>query len=193
MATRLPAARSLIALVAAAVIVTACSSPTSSASPSPVPTARPTPNPHLPSPATAQQVFAGLGKAGLRITANTASLGPEEGDIVRKVFATYLGWPLDVTEYRSEGAMTKAVPWPDGEAPGKGEPMLALAGGNILITWGPVVTSKPRKLNERQVDALTDLVSATDALLAPVKTRTNVPGALPDGPAEGEVASPAPG
>jgi hypothetical protein len=193
MATRLPAARSLIALVAAAVIVTACSSPTSSASPSPVPTARPTPNPHLPSPATAQQVFAGLGKAGLRITANTASLGPEEGGIVRKVYATYVGWPLDVTEYRSEGEMTKALPWADGEAPGRGEPLLALAGGNILITWGPPVTSKPRQLNERQVAALTDLVTATDALLAPVKTRTSVPGALPGGPAEGEVASPAAG
>ena len=54
--------------------------------------------------------------------------------------------------------------------------MLRLAGVNILITWGPVRAGHmPAKPNARQRDALSDLVAATDVLLSPLKTRTNVP------------------
>ena len=88
-------------------------------------------------PRDREQVFAGFDKAGLPITANTATLGPDGGDIVTKIYATYLGWPLDVTEFRSATALSKAVAWADGEEPGNGEPPIALAGVNILITWGP--------------------------------------------------------
>ena len=164
------------AIVAAAVLAAACGSAAPSASPSAALTPLVTPNPHLPSPATARQVFAGLGKAGLPITANTATLGPDGGDVVTKIYATYLGWPLDVTEFRSATALTEAVAWPDGEAPGKGEPPVALAGVNILITWGPVRSGHtPTKPNARQADALSDLVAAADVLLSPLKTRTIVP------------------
>ena len=174
--SRLPAARTVSAIVAAAVLAAACGSAAPSASPSAAPTPLVTPNPHLPSPATARQVFAGLGKAGLPITANTATLGPDGGDVVTKIYATYLGWPLDVTEFRSATALTEAVAWPDGEAPGKGEPPVALAGVNILITWGPVRSGHtPTKPNARQADALSDLVAAADVLLSPLKTRTIVP------------------
>jgi hypothetical protein len=169
-------ARTVTALVAALALAAACGGAPPSAAPSAVPTPQPTPNPHLPSPATAKQVFAGLGKAGLNITANTATLGAEGSEVVTKIFATYLGWPLDVTEYRSATALTKAVAWPDGEAPGKGEPPIALAGINILITWGPTRSGHaPGKLNERQIDALGDLVSAADVLLSPLRTRTSIP------------------
>ena len=93
-----------------------------------------------------------------------------------KIFATYLGWPLDVTEYRSAKALTEAVTWPDGDVPGKGEPPIALAGMNILITWGPMRSGhKPGKLNGRQVEALTNLVSAADLLLSPLRTRSSIP------------------
>jgi hypothetical protein len=169
-------ARTVTALVAAAVLAAACGSAGPSASPSVAPTPLVTPNPHLPSPATARQVFAGLGKAGLPITANTATLGPDGGDVVTKIYATYLGWPLDVTEFRSATALTKAVAWADGEEPGKGEPPIALAGVNILITWGPARSGHaPTKPNARQTDALSHLVSAADVLLSPLRTRTNVP------------------
>ncbi|HSL76904.1 MAG TPA: hypothetical protein VK867_08165 [Candidatus Limnocylindrales bacterium] len=174
--SRLRTARTVTVLVAAAVLAAACGSSAPSASPTPVPTPLATPNPHLPSPATAKQVFAGLGKAGLSITANTATLGADGSDVVTKIFATYLGWPLDVTEYRSAKALTAVVDWPDGEAPGKGEPPIALAGMNILITWGPTRSGHaPGKLNGRQVEALTDLVSAADVLLSPLRTRSSVP------------------
>ena len=135
--TSLRAARTVTVFVAAAVLVAACGSAAPSASPSVAPTPLATPNPHLPSPATAKQVFAGLGKAGLSITANTATLGAEDSDVVTRIYATYLGWPLDVTEYRSATALTKAITWASGEAPGKGEPPAAIAGINILIIWGP--------------------------------------------------------
>lgn len=173
---RLRAARTVTVFVAAAVLVAACASAAPSASPSAVATPTPTPNPHLPSPATAKQVFAGLGKAGLTITANTATLGQDGSDIVTRIYATYLGWPLDVVEYRSATALTKVITWADGEEPGKGEPPAALAGMNILIMWGPTRSGRPPgKLNDRQVAGLTDLVEAADVLLSPLKARTSIP------------------
>ncbi|MFL5686148.1 MAG: hypothetical protein ACJ77D_08865 [Chloroflexota bacterium] len=173
---RLRAVRTVTAFVAAAALVAACSGAAPSASPSVAPTPLITPNPHLPSPATARQVFAGFDKAGLPITANTATLGPDGGDVVTKIYATYLGWPLDVTEFRSATALTKAVGWADGEEPGKGEPPIALAGVNILITWGPARSGHtPAKLDAHQTDALSDLVTAADVLLSPLRTRTTVP------------------
>ena len=173
---RRAAARSVAALLTAAVLVAACGGTPPSASPSAVATPRPTPNPHLPSPATAQQVFTGLGKAGLRITANTATVGAEGSEVVTKIYATYLGWPLDVTQFSSVDALTEFTRWEVGEEPGRGEPPVTLAGVNILITWGPASSGRmPHKPDPRQSDALEDLVAALDVLLSPLKTRTNVP------------------
>ena len=173
---RLATARSVAALLTAAVLVTACGSAPPSAAPTAVPTPRVTPNPHLPSPATAQQVFTGLGKAGLRITANTATIGAAGSEVVTKIYATYLGWPLDVTQFSSAKALTEFTRWEAGEEPGRGEPPVTLAGVNILITWGPFARGRmPHKPDPRQSAALEDLVAALDILLSPLKTRTNVP------------------
>jgi hypothetical protein len=163
-------------LFAAAALVAACGGGAPAASPSAAPTPVVTPNPHLPTPATAQQVFSGLGKRGIRISANTATTGAEGSDIVTKIYGTYLGWPLDVIQYRNETALTEVTQWAAGEAPGKGEPPVALAGANILITWGPThVGRMPSEPDARQADALHDLVAALDILLAPIKARTTVP------------------
>jgi len=167
---------SAAASVAAAVLVAACGGGPPSAPPTAAPTPLVTPNPHLPSPATAQQVFTGLGKAGLSITANTATLGAEGSDIVTKIYATYLGWPLDVVQFRSSDALTKAASWEAGESPGRGEPPVTLAGLNILIVWGPTISgAAPSKPDARQSDGLKELVAALDVLLSPLKARTNVP------------------
>jgi hypothetical protein len=169
-------ARHAAALLVAATFVVACSSAPPSVAPSAAPTPLITPNPHLPTVATAQQVFSGLRKARLNITANTAKLGMDGSDVVTKIYATYLGWPLDVTQFRSASALSDAIDWPAGEEPGRGEPPIALAGGNILITWGPAVSGKmPSKPDSRQSGALEDLVAAVDILLAPLQARTNVP------------------
>jgi hypothetical protein len=167
------------ALVVAAVLVAACGGGQPSAAPSAAATPLVTPDPHLPSPATAQQVFTGLGKAGLRITANTATLGAQDSDVVTKIYATYMGWPLDVTQYSSAKALTKITEWPAGEGPGRGEPPVTLAGMNILITWGPAVSgAKPSKPEGRQSDGLRELVAALDPLLSPLRARANVPVAI---------------
>jgi hypothetical protein len=186
--------RTVTALVAAAMLAAACGGAQASPPPSAAAaTPRATPNPHLPSPATAKQVYAGLGKAGLRITANTATLGAEGTDVVTKVYGTYLGWPFEITEYSSEKALTKAIAWPEGEAPGTGEPPIALAGSNILIVWGPKKSgAKPSVLSEPQVDGLGHLVFATHRLLSPLKTRTSVPVALEPTTAAVPSAAPAP-
>ena len=191
--TRLRVVRTVTVLVAAVAFAAACSSAAPSASPTPAPTPLVTPDPHLPSPATARQVFAGFDKAGLPITANTATLGPDGGDVVTKIYATYLGWPLDVTEYRSATALSKALAWGDGEEPGNGEPPIALAGVNILITWGPARSGhSPAKLNARQTDALSDLVSVADLLLSPLRTHTSVPVRITAAPSASPEASPSP-
>ncbi len=172
-------ARSAAALVVAALLFAACGGAPPSAAPTAAPTPLITPNPHLPSPATAKQVFSGLGKAGLKITANTATLGVEGSDVVTRIYATYLGWPFDVVEYRSTSALSKVTEWPAGEAPGNGEPPIALAGMNILVTWGPTVSgAKPGKPDSRQSDGLRALVSALDPLLSPLRARANVPVAI---------------
>jgi hypothetical protein len=179
----LPGALKAVAIVVAVVTVVAAvvftfvrggapAAVTASAAPMPIVT----PNPHLPTPATAQQVFNGLGHAGLRVTAHTASSGEADGAIVTKIFATYLGWPLDVTQFRTAQGLTDAVTWTSGEPPKKGDPPVTLAGGNILVIWGPINAGRvPDQLDDRQKAGLQPLVSALEALLSPLHTRSSVP------------------
>lgn len=169
--------RSLVAsLVACAVLAAACGTAAVSPSPTPVPTPVPTPDPHLADPASAQAVFNGLGREGLKVTANTANAGAEGAGVVTRIHATYGGWPLQVVEYRSSADLDKAAAWKAGQAPGKGEPPIALAGSNILVRWGPWDTDvKPASPDERQTASLDALVAAMDRLLSPLRTRTIVP------------------
>lgn len=168
-----------VTLALACILAAACSSAVPSASPTVAPTPVVTPNPHLADPATAQDVFNGLGRAGLRITPNTATAGSDGGAIVTRINGTYLGWPLDVTQYRTSADLAKAVKWAVGDSPGRGEPPIALIGNNILVRWGPWITgAKPPKPDSRQVEALDALVRATEALISPLRTRTVVPVAV---------------
>jgi hypothetical protein len=177
----------VVAIVAVAVFtMTRVGTPTVT-TPSIVPTPLVTPNPHLSTPATAQQVFNGLGHAGLKVTAHTASAGDADSPVVRKIFASYLGWPLDVTEFRSTQALADAVTWTAGAPPAKGDPPVTIAGGNILVIWGPMNAGKaPLRLDERQQAGLQPLVSTLDTLLSPLWTRTSEPVTV------SETAPPAP-
>jgi len=175
------------AIAIAVILAAACGSAPASPSPTPVPTPVATPNPHLADPATAQDVFNGLGRAGLRITPNTASAGAEGAAVITRINATYDGWPLEVIEYRTSADLAKAAAWEAGQAPGRGEPPFALAGYNILVTWGPWGTAiKPVKPDERQAVALEALVAALDRLISPMRTRTVVPVAVASAPATAE-------
>jgi len=157
-----------------------------------------TPNPHLGDPTTAKDVFNGLGRAGLKITPNTAFAGAAGAAVVTRINATYLNWPLDVTQYRTAADLAKKADWESGDAPGRGEPPVALAGYNILVTWGPATGAKPLVPDARQAAALDELVAALDRLLSPIRTRSIVPvqtvavSAAEDGPSAAPEATPAP-
>lgn len=190
----------MAALVAFAMLAAACGPAAVAPSPTPAPTPTPTPDPHLAEPASAQAVFSGFGREGLKIKAHTADVGAESAGVVTRIHAIYSGWPLQVVEYRSSADLAKAASWEAGEAPGKGEPPIALAGSNILVRWGPFDSDgKPPKLDERQTAALEALVAAMDRLLSPLRTRTIVPvttvmvsGPSLDGPSPAPTATPAP-
>lgn len=173
-----------VTLAIVVVLAAACASVPPSPSPTLAPTPVVTPNPHLADPATAQDVFNGLGRAGLRISPNTAVGGASGTAIVTRINATYLGWPLDVTQFRTSADLAKAATWEKGEAPGRGEPPIALAGYNILVTWGPRGTgSRPPVPDDRQTAALDALVTALDRLLSPLRARTIVPIKVASAPA----------
>jgi hypothetical protein len=183
-----------------AIAAAACGGAAPSAAPSASPTPVVTPNPHLADPATAQEVFYALGREGLKITPNTASTGTGGAGIVTRISATYQGWPLDVTQYRTSADLAKAVVWAAGEAPGRGEPPVALAGYNILVVWGPWTTgTKPPVPDDRKTVALEALVTALDRLVSPLRTRTIVPvqvaaivSTTAPGPSPAPKATPAP-
>jgi hypothetical protein len=178
-----------VTLVLAGIIAAACSTPPVVSSPTPAPTPLVTPNPHLADPATAQDVFNGLGREGLRITPNTANAGSDGGAVVTRINGTYLGWPLDVTQFRTAADLAKAAKWKAGEAPGRGEPPVALAGYNILVSWGPSeIGSKPPTPDGRKAAALEALVRALDRLLSPLRARTVVPVQVAAAPEAAETA-----
>lgn len=183
------------------ILAAACSTPAVAPSATPVPaTPVPSPDPHLGDPATAKGVFNGLSHEGLKFVTNTAEVGAAGTAVVTRISATYGGWPLQLVEYRTAADLEKAAAWKAGQAPGKGEPPVAVAGANILIRWGPWDRdTKPPRPDERQVAALEALVAALDRLLAPLRTRSNVPVqtesvslATEHGPSSAPEATPAP-
>jgi hypothetical protein len=165
-----------LSLVLVAVLAAACAAAPPPPSPTPRPTPLVTPNPHLPDPASAQDVFNGLGRQGLKITTNTAAAGADDAAVITRINATYLGWPLHVTQFRTSADLAAAAKWKAGEAPGRGEAPVALAGSNILIQWGPrTAGAKPQPPDDRQRAALDALAAALDVLLSPIRMRTIVP------------------
>jgi hypothetical protein len=167
----------IVAVVVAVVlfVVTRGSAP-AVVTPSAAPPVLVTPNPHLSTSATAQDVFNGLGHAGLKVTAHTASAGAADGPIVRRIFASYLGWPLDVTEYRSPELLAAAEKWKSGSTPEYGDPPITIAGANMLIIWGPTSSGRaPVEPDARQKAGIQELVSALEVLLSPIRAKSNVP------------------
>jgi hypothetical protein len=164
--------RLVATLVATFVAVAACASP----APTPAPTARPTPvvtpNPHLGDPTTAELVLRGLGTAGLDIVANNADSG--SGPLVRRINATYMGWPLSVSEFLTSEDLAEATSWETGESPTQGQPPVTLAGMNILIEWGPTTGAKPKEPAGPQVDGLRELASTLDLLISPLRAKSVV-------------------
>jgi hypothetical protein len=147
-----------------------------SQAPTPRPTPVVTPDPHLDTPAKADDVFRALSRGGLQITANNAMSGAGD-EPVKRINATYQGWPLAVEQYSSNAALNKVTKkWKDGDPPGKGEPPVAISGMNILVIWGPARTNKkPKAADARKAEAGQELVDVLGPLLWPLRARTNVP------------------
>lgn len=122
-----------------------------------------------------------MGKAGLKVKANTAGSGRLGREPIRRISATYLDWPLVVSEYSSSKALAKAKPWKVGAKPAQGEPPIAFIGLNILVEWGPITTGvRPSKPEGRELAALTSLIEILNPLLSPLKARTIVPIKITD-------------
>jgi hypothetical protein len=166
-------------------------SPPPTTAPTPTPSPSPTPNPHLGEPATADEVFLALLKDGLAISANTAVTGGEGHDPVKRIEASYLGWPLSIGQYRTAQTLHDAVIWKDGAKPGAGERPMSFKGLNILVEWGPTSVGLPKTPDATQLAGASALRIALDTLLSPVIARTVVP-VVGSTPTPGPSASPAP-
>ena len=166
-------------LIAVGLFVVACGTATSAPTIAPV-TPRPTPvitpNPHLAAPASADDVFNVLAGAGLPISGNNATAAK---DPVKSISATYDGWPMRLSEYRSATSLGKARPWKAGDRPGKGEPSVAMIGMNILIEWGPPTSARPPRLGVAQVMAMNELLKVIDPYIGPLIVRTTTDLAVP--------------
>jgi hypothetical protein len=186
-------------MVVASSVLGACGEGTPSAAPS-VARATPviTPDPHLDDPTTADEVFVALAKAGLRLTANNADAGGADSTLVKRINATYLGWPLAVSQYTTTTALSKATTWPIDHMPGQGEPPVSIVGLNILVEWGPTTGAEPPTLDPTRLDGLRDMASTLQALLSPLRAHAvvAVPGAgrteAAQVPAASAEATPAP-
>ena len=167
--------------VATVWFVAACATPVPSPSPTTRPTPLITPDPHLDDPATADAVFLALGSAGLRLTANNAIGGTDDSPLVKRINATFLGWPLAVSEYRTSAALARLTDWPADTRPDQGQPPVTIVGLNILIEWGPTTGAEPPPSpSGPQVQGLQDLAATLDVLLAPLRARSvvAVPGVI---------------
>ena len=180
-------------VVAAAFALAACGGPPASAPPSPAAaTPTPTPDPHLAAPATADQVYRALGAAGLPIVANNAITGGPNGEPVKRINATYIGWPLNVAQYSSASALAKVSGWKDGEKPTRGEEPITIIGMNILVTWGPTTGATPPTPDVLKMRGLDRLVAVLDGLLSPLRARTVIPVSFPHASPAPSVPSPVP-
>ena len=103
--------RTLAAVVAIGLIVGACGGGPPSAPPSatPVPTPAPTPVAHLSEPVKADSVYLALLAAGLKIAPNNASTGGPGREPVKRINATYAGWPLSISQFSSAKSLQAAL------------------------------------------------------------------------------------
>lgn len=176
-----------------AILVAACSSAVPSPSPTAGPTPVVTPDPHLTGAATGEQVFTGLGRAGLRMTPHSASTFDNDASpVVMRINATYVDWPLDLFQFRTpEDLAAATAKWPDEKGPGKGDPPVSIVGQNILVTWGPRTTGRaPDAPDARQAEGLRALVAALELLLSPLRAHAVVPIELAVAPIASEPAAP---
>ena len=182
-------------MVAATCLVAACGAaaqrPAPTATPVPSRYAVATPYPHMDEPATADSVYLALLAEGLVVTPIDASTGGPGRDPVKRINATYAGWPLAISQYRSAKTLKAASHWKAGAKPGVGEAPIEFIGLNVLVQWGPISGASPKPPDAGQLAAAHALRDALDHLLSPLNDRTIVPVPAPTPvPSPSPVASP---
>lgn len=188
-----------MAIVSLAVLIGGCAgsaTPGPSVAATPRPTPVITPDPHLTDPADLDTIFAELTKGGLKITPINAVAAAEP---IRRVNATYLGWPIILSEFSSAQALLTTTGWKTGVAPDRGDAPFTLIGLNIMVEYGPKVTNAatPEPPDARYQEAAEALGRILDPLLGPLDQRSVVPLPLPTAsplasPVESGAPSPAP-
>ncbi len=156
----------------------AAATPSPSAPPTPVPTPVITPDPHLTDPADLDTIFAELSTAGIRITPINAVAANEP---VRRINATYLDWPIIVSEFSSGPALLASSGFRPDRPPVRGDAPFTIVGLNIMVEYGPKVTNaaSPAPPAQRYRDAVLELALVLDPLLGPLTQRSVVPLPLP--------------
>jgi hypothetical protein len=186
--------RALVGVVAIAGLAAGCGGPPPSAAliATPPPTPKPTasPRPHLTEPATADQVYLALLDDGLQVQSNTAVTGGEGHEPVKRIEATYLGWSLSISQFKTASTLSGARGWEPGAKPVRADRPISFIGLNILVEWGPSTTTGPKKPSEAQLVGAQALRATLEGLLSPLRARTIV--AVP-GPSPSPAPSASPG
>lgn len=178
-------ARALIAAAVIACLAAACGGAAPSApviaTPRPTPVPSPTPRPHLTEPTTADAVYLALLEDDLKVVSNTAIAGGEGKDPIKRIEATYLGWPLSISEYGSATSLAKDRGWKSGAKPVRDDRPITFIGLNIIIEFGPSTVLGPKQPDEDQLAGAVALRASLEGLLSPLKSRTivAVPGPSP--------------
>jgi hypothetical protein len=178
-------ARALAGVAAIAWLVAACGGAAPSAAilatPRPTPTPSPTPRPHLTEPATADAVYLALLEDDLRVVSNTAVAGGAGKDPIKRIEATYLGWPLSISEYGSATSLAKDRGWKSGAKPVRDDRPITFMGLNIIVEFGPSTVLGPEQPDDAQLAGAVALRASLEGLLSPLKARTivAVPGPSP--------------
>jgi hypothetical protein len=181
----------LVACLVAACGATATPPPVVTPAPTAMPT--PTPNPHLTEPATADAVYLALLKAGLKIESNTAVTGGPGKEPVKRIEASWLGWPLSISEFTTSRSLNQAEGWKAGAKPVKSDRPIAFMGMNILVEFGPSTASGPIHPDAGQLAGAIAMRAGLEGLLSPLTSRTivAVPGpAMAAGPSASPGATP---
>jgi hypothetical protein len=170
--------RTLAVAVAIGLLAGACGGgppSTPPGSPTPIPTPAATPVIHLSEPAKADSVYLALLAAGLKIAPNNASSGGPGREPVKRINATYAGWPLAIIQFSSSKSLQAATKWKSGTKPGQGEASITFVGLNILVQWGPTTGTTPKEPEGAQLAAAEALHRALDPLVSPLAARMIVP------------------
>ena len=174
METRLRSAeRSFRWLLGVVVLVTGCSGGNAATSPSAPPTApRATPNPHLREPARVATIYGTLGQRGIPLVGTNAVRGT---DPVVVINATYDGWPLVFTEYRSSATRGR-LSGIRTRVPGPNDAPFTFAGMNVVVHWGPRLPGRrPAAPPAPRVKAAAKLAAELHRLIGPLSERSARP------------------